>query len=150
MWDVKISLFIHVFSVATWFGATTLMAMYLRNAIRSNDETNMVQSLATAHRWNLTMMIPTSVLALITGLYMLMQYEENKPLWLLVKERLGSLFIVVFILVITLYGKKLLKSAKDSVPNKTTATSLKRYIMILNISVLVMLILIFFVTTKIQ
>jgi hypothetical protein len=150
MWDVKISLFVHVFSVATWFGATTLMAMYLRNAIRSNDETNMVQSLSTAHRWNLTMMIPTSVLALITGLYMLMQYEENKPLWLLVKERLGSLFIVVFILIITLYGKKLLKSAKESASNVTAASSLKRYIMILNTSVLVMLILIFFVTTKIQ
>ncbi|MCH5585382.1 DUF2269 family protein [Shimazuella sp. AN120528] len=149
MWDVKISLFIHVFSVATWFGATTLMAMFLRNATRTDDAAIMTNSLATAHRWNLTMMIPTSVLALITGIYMLMQYDANKPLWLLVKERVGSLFIIVFILVIALYGKKLLKAAKDSASNSTTASIVKRYIMILNLSVLVMLVLIFFVTTKI-
>jgi putative copper export protein len=149
MWDVKISLFIHVFSVATWFGATTLMAMFLRNAIRSNDQVVMSSALATAHRWNLTMMIPTSVLALITGMYMLMQYDANKPLWLLVKERLGSLFIVVFILVIALYGKKLLNAAKTAASSDNTSRFLKRYIMILNLSVLVMLILIFFVTTKI-
>lgn len=149
MWDVKISLFIHVFSVATWFGATTLMAMYLRNATRTNDNTVMANSLETAQRWNLTMMIPTSVLALITGMYMLMQFEGDKPLWLLVKERLGSIFIIVFILVIALYGKKLLKAAKESASSSTTSSFLKRYIMILNLSVLIMLILIFFVTTKI-
>lgn len=148
MWDYKISLFIHVFSVATWFGATTLMAMFLRNAIRSNDGTMMTNSLATAHRWNLTMMIPTSILALITGMYMLMQHDGNKQLWLLVKERVGSLFIVVFILVIAFYGKKLLKNAKESADQSVTSSLVKRYIMILNTSVLVMLILIFFVTTK--
>jgi putative membrane protein len=150
MWDVKISLFIHVLCVATWFGGTTLMAMYLRNATRSNDEAVMTSSLGTAHRWNLTMMIPTSVLALLTGLYMLMSYDENKPLWLLVKERLGSLFVVVFILVITLYGKKLLKAVKDSASSSNASAILKKYIMVLNLSVLIMLILIFFVTTKIS
>ncbi|WP_028778456.1 DUF2269 family protein [Shimazuella kribbensis] len=150
MWDIKISLFIHVLCVATWFGATTLMAMYLRNSTRSNDELTITNSLATAHRWNLTMMIPTSILVLITGMYMLMSYDENKPLWLLVKERLGSVFIVAFILIITLYGKKLLKSVKESASISTSASIVKKYIMILNLSVLVMLILIFFVTTKIS
>jgi putative copper export protein len=149
MWDVKISLFIHVFSIATWFGATTLMAMYLRNATRTNDNTVMANSLATAHRWNVTMMIPTSVLAFITGLYMLIQFQGDKPLWLLVKERLGSLFIIAFILVIALYGKKLLKAAKESASSSTTASFLKKYIMVLNLSVLIMVVLIFFVTTKI-
>jgi hypothetical protein len=148
MWDMKISLFIHVLCVATWFGATTLMAMYIRNATRSNDQLTITNSLATAHRWNLTMMIPTSVLVLITGMYMLMSYD-NKPLWLLVKERLGSVFVVAFILIITLYGKKLLKSVKESASSTTSASIAKKYIMVLNLSVLVMLILIFFVTTKI-
>jgi hypothetical protein len=148
MWDMKISLFIHVLCVATWFGATTLMAMYIRNATRSNDQLTITNSLATAHRWNLTMMIPTSVLVLITGMYMLMSYD-NKPLWLLVKERLGSVFVVAFILIITLYGKKLLKSVKESASITTSTSIAKKYIMVLNLSVLVMLILIFFVTTKI-
>lgn len=147
MWGYKISLFIHVISIASWFGGITLMAMYLRNAIRSNDEQTMTKALATAHRWNLTMMIPTSVLALLTGTYMLLQYgNNNQPLWLLVKERFGGLFIIAFILVVTLYGRKLLKTARET----SSPDILKRYILILNLSVLCMVILIFFVTTKIS
>ncbi len=146
MWGYKISLFIHVVSIATWFGGTTLMAMYLRNAIRSNNNETMTQALSTAHRWNLTMMVPTSVLVLLSGFYMLLQHSGDKQLWLLVKERFGSLFVVVFILLITLYGKKLLKAALEASSAKQAI--LKKYIMILNISVLCMVILIFFVTTK--
>jgi putative copper export protein len=150
MWDIKISLFIHVFSIATWFGSTTLMAMYLRNETRSNEQLAMTNALGTAHRWNLTMMIPTSVLVLITGMYMLIQYEGDKPFWLLMKERLGSLFIIAFILLITLYGKKLLQAAKNASSADAAVAPVKRYIMVLNISVLIMALLIFFVTTKIS
>lgn len=150
MWSYKISLFIHVLCIATWFGGTTLIAMFLRNATRSNDEKAMTNALSTAHRWNLTMMIPTSVLALLTGIYMLLQFQGDKPLWLLVKERFGSLLILVFILLITIYGRKLLKSAKESSSSNLVPALLKRYILILNLSVLCMVILIFFVTTKIS
>jgi protoporphyrinogen IX oxidase len=149
MWSFKISLFIHVLSIASWFGGISLMAMYLRNATRSNDEQTMSQALTTAHRWNLTMMVPTSVLTFISGMYLLMQHTGSQPLWLLVKERFGTLFILVFILIITIYGRKLLKAAQKAGSSNLAATLLKRYILILNLSVLCMVILIFFVTTKI-
>jgi putative membrane protein len=152
MWSIKISLFIHVLSIASWFGGITLMAMYLRNATRSNDEQTMAQALTTAHRWNLTMMVPTSVLTLLSGLYLLLTRtgNGNEPLWLIVKERFGTLFILVFILIITIYGRKLLKAAQKAGSSILAATLLKRYILILNLSVLCMVILIFFVTTKIS
>lgn len=147
----SIALFIHVIGVATWFGSITLMAMYLRNATRTKNLENMATALATTHRWNLTMMIPTSVLVLITGIYMFAAIGgAEKPLWLLVKERFGSLFVILFIIVISFYGKKLLQKVKDTETKQEMAqTLLKRYILILNLSVLCMVILIFFVTVKI-
>ncbi|MBD1372312.1 DUF2269 family protein [Hazenella sp. IB182357] len=148
---MNIALFIHVVCVATWFGGATMMTMFLRDATRSNDVTTMANTLAKVQRWNLTMFLPTSVLVLITGMYMWMAYvgAESKPLWLLVKERFGSLFIIAFILIIAFYGKKLLNQVKESgVQTATAQALLKRYIMLLNFSLLCMIILIFFVTIK--
>jgi uncharacterized membrane protein len=143
-----ISLFVHVVSIATLFGGISLMAMVLRDATRSNDVETMSKAMEKVQRWNLTMFIPTAVLVLITGVYMLMQYS-NKPLWLLVKERFGSLVIILFIVLVAWYGKKLLQRVKASGNDLQKATGLvKRYIMLLNLFLLFMIVLIFFVTTK--
>lgn len=148
--DVKIALFIHVVCVATWFGGTAFMAMYLRDATRSNSLDTMSYSLGKAQRWNLMMMIPTAVLVLATGIYMLIQFANKDQLWILVKERFGSLFIILFIVLIAFYGKKLLSKVQASGIDLSLAQSLvKRYILILNVSLLFMIVLIFFVTVKI-
>lgn len=149
MMAIKIALFIHVVSVAAWFGGISMMAMYLRDATRSGNLETMSYALGKAQRWNLTMFIPTAVLVLLTGIYMLLQYA-NKPVWLLVKERFGSLFVVLFILLIALYGRKLLSQVKaGGVDSAKGQAILKRYILLLNLSLLCMVILIFFVTVKI-
>lgn len=145
-------LFIHVVCIATWFGGASMMAMYLRDATRSNNLETMTYALGKAHRWNMTMFIPTSVLVLLSGMYLLVALNSfgHEPLWLIVKERFGSLFVIAFILVIAFYGKKLLRQVKESgVDSNKGQALLKRYIMILNISLLCMAVLIFFVTTKI-
>jgi protoporphyrinogen IX oxidase len=75
---------------------------------------------------------------------------HNEALWLMVKERFGSLFVIVYILYIVFYGRKTLNQvqAAENEPEKAKSL-LKRYIMVLNISLLCMVVLIFFVTTKI-
>jgi protoporphyrinogen IX oxidase len=146
-----ISLFVHVVSIATLFGGISLMAMVLRDATRSNEAETMSKAMEKVQRWNLTMFVPTSVLILLTGIYMLMKFDANKPLWLLVKERFGSLVIVLFIVFVVWYGKKLLQGVKASGTDVQKAIALvKRYIMILNLFLLFMIILIFFVTTKLS
>lgn len=148
--DVKIALFIHVVCVATWFGGTAFMAMYLRDSTRSNSLETMSYSLGKAQRWNLMMMIPTAVLVLGTGIYMLRQFASKDQLWIVVKERFGSLVIVLFIVLIAFYGKKLLKKVQASGIDLSQAQAfVKRYILILNISLLFMIVLIFFVTVEI-
>jgi protoporphyrinogen IX oxidase len=148
--DIRIALFIHILFVATWFGGTSLMAMVLRDATRSNQLETMTHALEKVQRWNLTMFIPTAVVVLLSGIYLWLPYAQ-KPLWLLVKERFGSLFIILFILTVAFYGKRLLQQIKaHGIDSSKGQAILKRYILMLNLSVLSMMILIFFVTLKID
>jgi protoporphyrinogen IX oxidase len=148
--DIRIALFIHILFVATWFGGTSLMAMVLRDATRSNQLATMAHALEKVQHWNLTMFIPTAIVVLLSGIYLWLPYAQ-KPLWLLVKERFGSLFIILFMLVVTFYGKKLLQQIKaNGIDSSKGQAILKRYILMLNLSVLSMMILIFFVTLKID
>lgn len=149
--DVRITLFIHVLTVATWFGCIALMAMYMREAIRSKSVENMRRAIQQTHRWNLAMIVPTSVIALVTGLYLLFQYHsDNNPTWLLVKERFGSLVILAFILLVTFYGRKLVKAAQNTDSLEQAQKPLKTYILLLNLTLLCMVILMAFVTMKID
>lgn len=141
--------FLHIAFVAAWFGGASLMAMFLRDAICTGETGRMDHALNRAQRWNLTMFIPTSVIVLLTGIYMMLQFDGDKPLWLLVKERFGSLFILAFILVIVLYGRKALAKVKsDGIEKEQVIGTVKRYIMLLNISVLCMVVLMFFASVK--
>jgi protoporphyrinogen IX oxidase len=147
--DIRIALFIHILFVATWFGGTSLMAMVLRDATRSHQLETMTHALEKVQRWNLTMFIPTAVVVLLSGIYLWIPYAQ-KPLWLLVKERFGSLFVILFILTVAFYGKRLLQQIKaNGIDSSKGQVILKRYILMLNLSVLSMMILIFFVTFKI-
>lgn len=140
-------LFLHVIFVATWFGGISMMAMYLRDAVRSGDSDKISYTLNRAQRWNMTMFVPTSVLVLLTGMYLFMQFS-GRPLYLLVKERFGSLFILLFIIFVTWYGRKLLKQVTESKDKALSIKLTKRYIMLLNISILCIAIIFFFVMMK--
>jgi putative membrane protein len=152
MTSFQIVLFLHVVLVASWFGGAAMMAMVLRDSIRTGNAESMNSALLRVQRWNLMMYIPVSILVLATGTYMLWDkwYKIGAPLQLyaLVKERFGSLFILLFILFVAILGKKWLKQASDAKDAEKTASILKRYINVLNLSLLAMTILIFFVTTK--
>jgi uncharacterized membrane protein len=142
----QIALFVHVVSVATWFGGLSMMAIWLRNAARGKA-TDAQASLRAAHRANMTMLVPTAILALITGLYMLMSGEwgSDKPLWLLIKERFASTWILIYILLFSFAGGKLLKKAQDE---KDAGFAVKRYILCLNLSLAILTLIILVVTFK--
>ncbi|WP_124726459.1 hypothetical protein [Staphylospora marina] len=150
MTSFGIALFLHVLLVASWFGGVSVMAMVLRDAVRSGDIDKMNDTLGRVQRWNMTMYLPVSILALATGVYLLIQRMGGgeTPLYLLVKERLGSLLVLLYIVFVAYLGKKWLKQAREAKDSGQTASILKRYIQVLNLSLLVMTVLIFFVTVK--
>lgn len=141
--------FLHVLFVATWFGGISLMAMVLRDATRSDNLETMSHALDRAQRWNMTMFMPSAILALVTGLYLFMQATGEKPLWLVVKERFGSIVVLLFILFVVFYGRRALNRVKASGIETAQAKSIiKQYIMLLNLSLLLLAVLIFFATVK--
>jgi len=144
--DYQIALFIHIVSIATWFGGLSMMAIWLRNAVRG-ESTDAQASLRAAHRANMTMLVPTAVLALITGLYMLItgEWGSDKPLWLLIKERFASIWVLIYVLLFSFAGGKLLKKAQEE---NDAGNAVKRYILWLNLSLAILTLIILVVTFR--
>ncbi|SDX32927.1 hypothetical protein SAMN05444487_11451 [Marininema mesophilum] len=148
--DYSIALFIHVLSMASWFGGLAVMVIWLRKSTRLNEEgLSMKKSMESIHNLNVRMMIPVAVLGALAGFYMYLSpmWSSNMPLWLTIKERGISIFILLYIIAFPIYGGKLSKRAQAE-SGQAAETAVKRYIMLLNISVLVLLFTIFIVTIK--
>lgn len=148
--DYRIALFIHVVSMAAWFGGLAVMAVWLRKAIANHEAgISMTKSLEMVHNLNVRMMVPTAALVLFAGLYMLIgQGGSGGQTWLLIKERFGSLFLLVYIIGLPIFGGKLLKQAKDATNTDTMAPVVKRYIMLLNVTLLIVAFIILAATIK--
>ncbi|MBA4603350.1 DUF2269 family protein [Thermoactinomyces mirandus] len=141
--------FLHVVSVAFWLGGIALLAFFLRDAMMTKQIDQMNHVLERAQHWNLVMFVPTSVIVLLTGVIMMMTVDGHKPSWLLAKERFGSLFVILFILFVVFNGRKTLAKVKfKGFGDEKTVRILKYYIAFLIISLICMVILIFFVTVK--
>ncbi|PTM53317.1 DUF2269 family protein [Desmospora activa] len=148
--DYKIALFFHVVSMAAWFGGLSVMAVWLRKAIANHEAgISMSKSLEFVHNLNIRMMVPTAALVLIAGLYMLIgQGGSGGQTWLLIKERFGSLFLLVYIIGFPIFGGKIFKQAKAATDANTMASLVKRYIMVLNVTLLILAFIILTATIK--
>ncbi|PTX58900.1 hypothetical protein C8P63_11482 [Melghirimyces profundicolus] len=147
--DVKIALFIHILSIASWVGGITVMAVWLRKSTKLHDQgLSMKESLVNVHNLNVRMMVPVAVLTLLTGLYMLVQWGPDKPLYLLIKERFGSLIVLLYAVGLPIYGGRLLKKVKAETDPAAMTGTLKRYIRLLNLTLLLLVFIIFAVTFK--
>ncbi|SFS89353.1 hypothetical protein SAMN05444972_11062 [Marininema halotolerans] len=149
--DYSIALFIHILCMASWFGGLAVMVIWLRKSIRFNNEGfSMTKSMESVHNLNVRMMIPVAVLGAIAGFYMLLtgSWSAYMPLWLIIKERAISIFILLYIIALPIYGGKLSKRVQSE-SGDAAVSAVKGYIMLLNISVLVLLFTIFIATIKI-
>ncbi|MFC4075349.1 hypothetical protein [Salinithrix halophila] len=145
----KIALFIHILSVASWFGGLAVMSVWLRKSIKLNETgISMTKSMESVHNLNVRMMIPVAILALAAGLYMLVSgnFGADKPLWLTIKERFGSLFILLYAIGLPIYGGKLFKKVAEG--GDQAVSVVKRYIALLNTTLVVLLFIIFVVSFK--
>ncbi|MGA8941644.1 MAG: DUF2269 family protein [Thermoactinomyces sp.] len=141
--------FLHVVSVAFWLGGITLSTFFLRDAMMEKQIDQMNHTFERVQHWNLVMFVPASFVVLLTGITMLMQLDGSKTFWVLVKERFGSLFIILFIAFVVFYGRSALAKMRiKSSENGINFRILKYYTIFLNISIICMAFLIFVVTVK--
>lgn len=145
----NIALFLHIAGVATWFGAMHILAIWLGRTAKAAEGKALADTLQTVHRLNLRTLVPSAVIVLASGLYMLSQHYMNGadiPFWLLFKERFGSLFILAYIIGFTLYSRKL-KGAVSGSTEQLQQTA-KRYTMLAHVTTLLILVVILFATLK--
>ncbi|MFD1427103.1 putative membrane protein [Kroppenstedtia sanguinis] len=148
--DYKIALFVHVLSVASWFGGLTVMTVWLRKSTKLHDTgISMDQSLKNVHNLNVRMMVPVAVLALISGLYMLIQ-GDMKPLYLVIKERFASLIVLAYVVGFPIYGGRLFKKLQGETDSTAKTAIVKRYINLLNLTLLLLVFILLVVTFKFQ
>ncbi|SMO88733.1 hypothetical protein [Melghirimyces algeriensis] len=149
--DVKIALFIHVLSIASWVGGLTVMATWLRKSTKLHEQgISMTESLVNVHNLNVRMMVPVAILTLASGLYLLIQWGPDKPMYLLIKERFGSLIVLLYAVGLPVYGGRLLKRVKSETEPSAMTKTVKGYINLLNITLLLLVFIIFVVTLKFQ
>lgn len=150
MMDYKIALFVHVLSVASWFGGLAVMTVWLRKSTKLHDSgISMDQSLKNVHNLNVRMMVPVAVLALISGLYMLIQ-GDMKPLYLVIKERFASLIVLAYVVGFPIYGGRLFKKLQGETDSTAKTAIVKRYINLLNLTLLLLVFILLVVTFKFQ
>jgi putative membrane protein len=144
----NIALFLHIVGVATWFGAMHILAIWLGRTAKTAAGEPLAETLQTVHRLNVRTLVPSALIVLLTGTYMLVSGWEEQPFCLLFKERFGGLFILVYIAVFTLYGRKMVRSASESSDTESLRRAAKRYTVMAHVTTLFILIVMLFATLK--
>lgn len=147
----KIALFIHVLSIASWFGGLAVMVVWLRKSTKLHDKgISMDHSMENVHNLNVRMMVPVAIMAFAAGLYLLMSgnWGADKPMWLTIKERFGSLIILAYVIGLPVYGGRLFKKLQGETDTAAKAAGVKRYINLLNLTLILLAFIILVVTFK--
>lgn len=136
----SLSYILHITGVAVWLGSFIALGYLLRGLIKNHrkleDFTPVVKRI---QKWVKIGVVPSLVLVLISGVYMILQFNrDSMPLYLTIMEQGGTLIILFTIILVSVYSVKLTKKLKG-IPlkkEKSLATIAKMYANFLLISTL--------------
>jgi uncharacterized membrane protein len=103
--------FIHLASLAAWFGVTlmgVIMLLSMKGKLAESQLTSVAQNIV---RQINRITHPAAFLVLASGLYMIMQWDRNgMPFWLAFMERAGGMVIILFMILVSIFGAKVRKT----------------------------------------
>lgn len=105
--------FFHIIGLAIWLGAMMVMLLLLRKT-RGHDPHQVSAVLADKGVWATLQVSAAAVL--LSGIGMIVQaglIGKGKPLWLKLMEEGGGAVILVFVILATLWTRKLRRSLKQ-------------------------------------
>jgi len=123
-------LFIHLAGLATWFGVT-LMGVIMLLTVKGRLAESNLASVAQGTIRNINRVThPAAFLVLASGLYMVMQWDhEDMPFWLAFMERVGGMTILLFMILLSIFGSKLKKKLAQA-DGALAAKSISNYAVI--------------------
>jgi hypothetical protein len=120
--------FIHLASLAAWFGVTLMGALILLSLKGRLAEANLTSmALTTLNNIN-RITHPAAFLVLVSGVIMVTQWNrDGMPFWLAFMEQAGGLVIIAFMIVLSILSSKLKKKLAQS-DSAEAARSISTYV----------------------
>lgn len=119
----SLSYIIHIAGVAIWVGSFFALGYLLRSL--ANDERKLedfAPVIKRIQKWVMVGVLPSLVLILLSGVYMILQFDrDSMPLYLSIMEQGGTLIILLTIISVSIYSVKLTKKLR-SIPLKKERT----------------------------
>lgn len=107
----SLSYILHIAGVAIWVGSFFALGYLLKSLVK--DEKKLVDFAPVMRRiqkWVTRGVIPSLVLILLSGVYMILQFNrDSMPLYLTIMEQGGSLIILLTIILVSIYSVRLTK-----------------------------------------
>ncbi|RKN85229.1 hypothetical protein [Paenibacillus ginsengarvi] len=144
-------LFIHLAGLCIWLGSIVAVAFLLvamKKQLHSADVSALVRR--TVRTFNM-LTHPSAFLVLISGVLMIVEMGlgSDKPFWMTYMERVGGMIILLFIIAISIMGKRLMKRISGGTSQAVAASSsLSTYVTGLALSSVLVLSVIFVVSGK--
>lgn len=143
-----ILLFFHLTSLAVWLGSMLISALLLKS-FKNSDKANSSEFIKQLTKYISMLTHPSSFLILVTGIWMLILQagDDANQFWLQYMQGLGTLLVIGFIVMISIYSRKLSKGLTSPQKGSTTV-GLSAYINTLLITSLLIISIIFVVAMK--
>ncbi|WP_416827364.1 hypothetical protein [Ectobacillus polymachus] len=142
-------LFLHLTGLAIWLGAMIVVAGILLILKKDVRTSGVNESLKKILRFFNVITHPSASIVLITGLIMRFtsEVEGKGTFWLSYMQDFGSLIVLGSIIALTILGKRAVKNL-DSKEVAATSSNLSKYTTGLFVSALLVVSVLFIVTTK--
>ncbi|MDF2661905.1 MAG: hypothetical protein K0Q94_4696 [Paenibacillus sp.] len=142
-------LFIHLTGLSIWLGSLVAVAILLtamKKMLPSADVSGIVRK--TVRTFNL-LTHPSAFLVLISGVFMILEMGlgSDKPFWLIYMERGGGMIVLLFIIVISIMGRRLMKRIAGG-DVQAASSSISSYVTGLSLSTVLVLSVVFVVSGK--
>lgn len=119
--------FFHIVGVIIWVGAFISFGLLLRFLVKEravDAYALIVKRIDQITKWFIN---PSAFIVLISGVLLLVAYGgPNKPLYITIMERAGSLVILLSIIALTLVSRKIKKAIGASAGTDSSKNTLKR------------------------
>lgn len=136
----SLSYILHIAGVAIWIGSFFALGYLLKSLVK--DERKLEDFAPITKRiqkWVMMGVLPSLVLILLSGVYMILQFNrDSMPLYLTIMEQGGTMIILLTIILVSVYSVRLTKKLQG-IPLKkerTLAELTKMYANFLLISTL--------------
>lgn len=107
----SLSYILHIAGIAIWVGSFFALGYLLKSLAKDKRNlANFAPVMKRIQKWVMMGVIPSLVLILLSGVYMILQFNRDSiPLYLTIMEQGGTLIILLTIIVVSMYSVRLTK-----------------------------------------